>query len=119
MSPARSPGPRSPDCRSSSLPSALSPTVPATDARHRIQKITLPGRRRSFTAEKVSGGHERAQITGFAQAHARLKSAVNKDWYDGGPDSCRIAESEVVWRATALEGLRSFRLSVLTACARR
>src|SRR5215831_10850410 len=48
-----------------------------------------------------------------------IKPAAKIDWYDGRPDSCQIVESEVVWRATALVGLRSFRLSVLTACARR
>src|SRR5215471_2643366 len=52
----------------------------------------------------------------FRRAH---KVSSESDWYDDGLDSCRIVEGEVVWRATALEGLRSFRLSVLTACARR
>jgi hypothetical protein len=45
--------------------------VPATDAPHRIQEITLPIARRSFTAENVSFRRERAQIMGFLP-YARL-----------------------------------------------
>src|SRR5215471_5433735 len=92
-------------------------SMPSQDCvQHNVhrQPARLPHARLLWFPGVRRGTHGRWRVSGEP-----IKSAAKTDWYDDGLDSCQIAEGEVVWRATALEGLRSFRLSVLTACARR